>query len=42
MVILVEAFLADSDAWIVPVTVGPAFSHRQRGQPLDVDDRTVP
>ncbi len=30
------------DAWLCPVTVGPAFTHRKPGTPIEVDDRRVP
>lgn len=38
----VESFLADWDAWLVPVTVSQAFTHRRSGEWLDVDGQQVP
>ena len=32
-----EKFLAYWDAWLCPVTSGPAFTHRKTGQPIEVD-----
>jgi amidase len=32
-----EKFLANWDAWVCPVTSGPAFTHRKTGQPIEVD-----
>jgi len=37
-----EAFLAEWDAWLCPVTAGPAFAHCKTGQPIEVDGRLVP
>ncbi|MGD8398096.1 MAG: amidase family protein [Anaerolineae bacterium] len=37
-----EAFLAEWDAWLCPVTAGPAFAHCKMGQPIEVDGRPVP
>ena len=37
-----EAFLADWDAWLVPVFPSPAFTHRPSNAPVDVDDRRMP
>ena len=37
----VESFLTDWDAWLCPVTVGPAFTHRRGGQWLEVDGQQV-
>jgi amidase len=37
-----EEFLADWDAWLCPVTAGPAFAHCKTGQPITVDDQQVP
>ena len=34
-----EAFLSDWDAWLSPVTAGPAFAHCKTGQPIMVDGR---
>lgn len=40
-----ERFLAGWDAWLCPVTSGPAFTHRPtryvRGQRVEVDDKNV-
>jgi amidase len=38
----VEHFLEGWDAWLCPVTVGPAFTHRPSGEWLEVDARRVP
>ena len=38
----VETFLDGWDAWLCPVTVGAAFTHRPSGEWLDVDARRVP
>jgi amidase len=32
-----EEFLSNWDAWLCPVTVGPAFAHCKTGQPITVD-----
>lgn len=41
-----EGFLAGWDAWLCPVTSGPAFTHRPtsrfRGQRIEVDDEKIP
>lgn len=37
-----EAYLADWDALLCPVTMGPAFPHCPAGTPIAVDGRTVP
>jgi amidase len=42
-----ERFLDDWDAWLCPVTVGPAFTHRMSGvgrrtPPIEVDGQPVP
>ncbi len=41
-----DAFLAEWDAWLCPVTSGPAFTHRPtlpfRGQRIEIDDERVP
>jgi len=37
-----EDFLSGWDAWLCPVTVGPAFKHCKMGQPVEVDGRNVP
>jgi amidase len=38
----VERFLADWDAWLCPVTVGQAFTHKRSGEWIDVDGAQVP
>ncbi|HYO52230.1 amidase [Archangium sp.] len=38
----VESFLEGWDAWLCPVTVGPAFTHRPSGEWLEVDAGRVP
>jgi amidase len=38
----VEAFLSQWDAWLCPVTVGQAFTHRRSGEWIDVDGQQVP
>jgi amidase len=37
-----DQFLSQWDAWICPVTVGPAFEHTQMGQPIPMDGGQVP
>ena len=37
-----EQFLSKWDAWLCPVTVGPAFKHCKTGQPVKIDDQDVP
>lgn len=37
-----DAFLAERDAWICPVSVRSAFTHRPDGLPLEVDGQRVP
>ena len=37
-----EAFLSPWDAWLCPVTVGPAFKHCKTGQPIEIDGTKVP
>jgi amidase len=32
-----ESFLSDWDAWLCPVVPVPAFTHRQPGEPIEVD-----
>jgi amidase len=34
--------LAQWDAWLCPVAMTPAFTHRERGAAILVDDRSVP
>ncbi|WNG37538.1 amidase [Archangium violaceum] len=36
-----ESFLSEWDAWLCPVTVGTAFTHRPSGEWLEVDDQRV-
>jgi amidase len=33
----IESFLSDWDAWLCPVVPVPAFTHRQPGEPIEVD-----
>jgi len=37
-----ERFFDDYDAWLCPVSYGPALGHIPFGTPVDVDDRKVP
>jgi len=37
-----ESFLAGSDAWLCPVSYGPAIGHIPFGTPVEVDGRKVP
>jgi len=37
-----ERFFDDYDAWLCPVSYGPALGHVPFGAPVDVDDRKVP
>jgi amidase len=39
---ILERFLADWDAWILPVALRPAFPHWKTGRPIPVDGRRVP
>ncbi len=36
-----ERFLSEWDAWLCPVTSGPAFTHRKIGKPIEVDGQKV-
>jgi amidase len=38
----VESFLSDWDAWLCPVSVGQAFTHRPSGEWIEVDEQRVP
>jgi amidase len=42
LIAVLERFLTDWDAWLCPVTVGPAFTHRKTGALIEVDDQRVP
>ncbi|WNG16486.1 amidase [Cystobacter fuscus] len=42
MMAKVEDFLAGWDAWLCPVTMGAAFTHRPSGEWVEVDARRVP
>lgn len=35
----IESFLSNWDAWLCPVVPVPAFTHRQPGEPIEVDGR---
>ena len=37
-----DKFLSEWDAWLCPVTSGPAFTHCRTGQPIEIDGRKVP
>jgi len=37
-----EKFLSEWDAWLCPVSSGPAFPHCKTGTPIEVDGRKVP
>ncbi len=37
-----EDFLKDWDAWLCPVASVPAFTHRWKGQRIEVDDQKLP
>ncbi|MBM7117273.1 amidase [Archangium primigenium] len=41
MMARLESFLSGWDAWLCPVTMSPAFTHRQSGEWLEVDARRV-
>ena len=41
LISILENFLAGWDAWLCPVTTGPAFQHCKTGQPIMVDDRPM-
>ncbi|QRK10947.1 amidase [Archangium violaceum] len=38
----VEAFLSEWDAWLCPVTVSQAFTHRRSGEWINVEGKQVP
>ena len=42
LIMAMERFLTEWDAWLCPVTTGPAFTHRKTGAPIEVDDQRVP
>ena len=42
LIAALEEFLADWDAWLVPVSTGPAIAHCPGGTPLLVDAVTIP
>ncbi|AFY55473.1 amidase, Asp-tRNAAsn/Glu-tRNAGln amidotransferase A subunit [Rivularia sp. PCC 7116] len=37
-----EKFLTDWDLWLCPVSPTPAFSHRRRATPFEIEGKTVP
>jgi amidase len=39
---LMDAFINQWDAWICPVTISTAFTHRSYAQPIEVDSVKVP
>ncbi len=39
---MMDRFLAKWDAWICPVSISPAFSHRSFGKPIEVDGVKYP
>ena len=42
LITALEAFLAGCDAWLCPVSYGPAIGHVPFGTPVEVDGRRVP
>jgi amidase len=38
----VESYIADFDALLCPVTMGPAFPHCPSGSPIEIDGHAVP
>jgi amidase len=42
LITVLERFFDDYDAWLCPVSYGPAVGHIAFGTPVDVDDRKVP
>jgi amidase len=42
LITALERFFRDCDAWICPVSYGPAIGHIPFGTPVDVDGRKVP
>ena len=42
LIAAMERFLAHWDAWLCPVTTGPAFTHRKTGALVEVDGQLVP
>ncbi|MEM9927799.1 MAG: amidase family protein, partial [Cyanobacteria bacterium P01_D01_bin.50] len=37
-----EKFLTNWDIWLCPVSPTPAFTHRRRGTPFEIEGKTVP
>ena len=37
-----QAFFDQYDFWLCPVAMTPAFSHRKKGKPIEIDGRRVP
>ena len=37
LITVFEAFMANWDVWLCPVTSGPAFTHRKMGAPIEID-----
>ena len=37
-----ESFLAEWDVWLCPVVPIPAFTHRQSGEPIEIDGKQFP
>jgi amidase len=42
LITALERFFDDCDAWLCPVSYGPALGHIPFGTPVDVDERKVP
>ena len=42
LITALEQFFADYDAWLLPVSYGPAIGHIPFGTPVEVDERKVP
>jgi len=36
-----DDFLTGYDAWLCPVTAGPAFTHRKMGMPIEIDGQKI-
>ena len=41
-IVAIEEFFKSWDAWLCPVSVGPAFPHCPTGTPIEVDGHSVP